>query len=812
MSERPPIVEGAERAELIRVRGLVQGVGFRPTVWRLACEHALRGTVANDGEGLKIHVCGPLAAVQQFAARLTSSAPPLARIERLERTPAALLPGDFGFNIAASEPTGAHTDIVPDAAACPECVAETLDPAARRYRYPFTNCTHCGPRISIVGAIPYDRCATTMAPFALCAECSAEYADPSDRRFHAQPIACHACGPKARLVRADGAPPALDALTHLDAVDAVCSLLQEGSIVAVKGIGGFQLACDATDETAVARLRAGKRRERKPFALMARDLEVLRRHCAVSPEEAHVLQSAAAPIVLLGRAPASGAPRIAPSVAPGLERLGCMLPSTPLHHLMLRRLDRPIVLTSGNAGDEPQCIADDEAVERLGGMAEYFLLHDREIARRLDDSVVRIDDGAPRVIRRGRGYAPAPLPLPAGFERAPPVLALGGELKNAFCLLGRERAIVSQHIGDLGHARTLAEYRSCLADYLRLFEFEPEAVALDRHPEYRSTKLGREMAEADPRLAVVDVQHHHAHVAACLLENGVPLDHPPILGVALDGLGLGADDTWWGGEFLLADYRHAQRLGTFKPVALLGGERAMLEPWRNTYAHLMAEMGWPRFETSFAELELHRFLAGQPRAALDRMLASGLGSPLASSCGRLFDAVAAAVGVCREQACYEGQAAAELEALVDERALREETDEQAYPFSIQCLGGSGLPYVEPLPMWHSLLGDLAVATPAPIIAARFHRGLSIAIVRMIEQLARQPGRAEGIDTVALSGGVFQNRSLLGQVTRRLDARGLRVLTHRQVPCGDGGLALGQAAVAAARRLSPGGGDRRETCA
>ena len=793
------------------MHGAVQGVGFRPTVWRLANAHALRGTVVNDGDGLKIHVCGSATALQAFVTGLATAAPPLARVERIERLDAALVPRDFGFRIGTSESTTARTEILADAAACKECVAETFDSEARRFRYPFTNCTHCGPRLSIVQAIPYDRSTTTMRKFALCADCRAEYEDPSDRRFHAQPIACPICGPTARLVRADGTPVELNALTTLDAVDAVCTLLQRGAIVAVKGIGGFQLACDATDEAAVASLRERKQRAAKPFALMARDLAVLQRYCTVSTAEAAVLESAESPIVLLGRAARANHEPIAASVAPALDTLGCMLPNTPLHHLLLARLEKPIVLTSGNLGNEPQCTADDDALTRLSGIADYLLLHDREIARRIDDSVVRLDGGTLRILRRGRGYAPASLALPAGFGGTPPVLALGAELKNTFCLLRGDRAILSQHIGDLGGARTFDDYRAAVADYQRLFDVRPEVIAIDRHPEYRATKIGRAMAETDRRLRLIDVQHHHAHVAACMAENGVALDAPPVLGVALDGLGLGADGTFWGGEFLLADYRHCKRVGTFKPVALLGGERAMLEPWRNTYAHLMAEMGWPPFETSYRQLGLYDFFATRPRGALDAMLRSGTGSPLASSCGRLFDAVAAAIGICRERALYEGQAAMELEAIVDERTLRDENEERAYPFTIGTLDGNGLPYVEPLPMWQALLDDLMTSTPRPVIAARFHRGLAAAIVRMVERVTRDAPDT-GIGTVALSGGVFQNRVLLEQVQTRLQTMGFGVLTHRQLPAGDGGLALGQAVIAAAQLHETGQSEESRSCA
>ena len=769
-------------AERIRVRGLVQGVGFRPTVWRLARQCGLRGSVANDGQGVNIHVCGSAASISDFVESLVSQAPPLARIEHVERQPTAALPPEAEFCIVPSRATPVHTGIVPDAATCRACQQEIAEPGARRHRYPFTNCTHCGPRLSIIEAIPYDRRGTTMRAFRLCPACDAEYRDPADRRFHAQPIACPACGPRAWLEPSDGGT---------DVLETTCTLLLQGGIVAIKGLGGFQLACDATNERAVARLRRGKRRERKPFALMARDLGVVRRYCLVTPQEEALLHSPAAPVVIMPAA--AGGNRVAPGVAPGIVTLGFMLPNTPLHHLILRGVDRPVVLTSGNLSDEPQCVSNAEAMRRLGGIADHVLLHDRDIAWRIDDSVVRVMAGAPRLLRRARGHAPAPLPLPDGFAHAPPVLAMGGELKTTFCLLREGQAILSHHMGDLEDALTLADYTRSIGRYCALFEHAPRTVAVDRHPEYVSTKLGQERA-AMAGLALVEVQHHHAHVAACMAENGVPLDAGPVLGIALDGIGFGLDGTLWGGEFLLADYRGFQRLATLKPVAMPGGARAVHEPWRNTYAHLASGIGWDRFAELHAGTELHDFLAAKPRALLDGMIGRRVNSPLASSCGRLFDAVAAAVGLCRDQAQYEGQAAVEFEALVDPGALQDEDERLAYPFAIGRLPASSIRCLEPLPMWQALLADLVRDETVPVIAARFHKGLAIALARMVGVL-----RAEAdVTTVALSGGVFQNKVLLEQVIERLERQGLRVLAHRKVPANDGGLALGQAVIAAQR--------------
>jgi hydrogenase maturation protein HypF len=796
MTTAAPSVSYGER---IRVRGTVQGVGFRPTVWRIAQALGLRGLVSNDGQGVLIEAWGDEASLETLIARIKCEAPPLARIEGLERSPATANDIPTGFRISAGSGGAARTHVVPDAATCDACAKETLDPFARRFRYPFTNCTHCGPRHSIIRHIPYDRANTTMAAFSMCPACLVEYENPADRRFHAQPIACHICGPRVTLSRSDGRPIALDSITFLDQADAVCSLLHKGHVVAIQGLGGYQLACDATSEESVARLRERKRRERKPFALMARDLDVIRRYCIVSELEAEALCSPAAPIVLLEQAMTRPKRALSSHVAPGIRTFGFMLPNTPLHHLILKRADCPIVLTSGNISDEPQAIERDDARNRLSDIAEYFLEHNRPIERRVDDSVVRIIGGKVRSVRRARGYAPAPLALPGGFENAPRVLAFGAELKNTFCLLGNGSAVLSPHMGDLEDPRTRADYCKSLADLPEFFEFERDVIACDLHPDYSSTQIAQKDARRSGTTCV-SVQHHHAHIAACLAENAVPLDSPPVLGIALDGMGFGTDGTFWGGEFLLADYVGYERIGTFKPVALPGGEAAIRQPWRSTYAHLMAEMGWAQFAMNYAQLELFQFLEHQSRQLLDGIIARNLNAPRASSCGRLFDAVAAAVGLARNEALFEGQGAVELEAAVDLDCLNNETEELDYPFAIPRLP-SGLPYVEPFGMWQALLGDLILATPAGVIAARFHRGLAKVIVRMADQLAQHSsGAAAPLRTVALSGGVFQNRILFERVLAGLEAKGFEVLTHAKVPCNDGGIALGQAAVAAAQLL------------
>lgn len=781
----------------IRVRGRVQGVGFRPAVWRLARTLGLSGEVMNDAEGVIVRIGGTDARIAAFLDRLKDAPPPLARIDSIEQGAfSGALPVEF--RIAESIAGAAHTQVAPDAATCPACADEIFDPFERRYRYPFANCTHCGPRLTILHGIPYDRASTAMAAFKMCQACRAEYENPADRRFHAQPIACHACGPKAALVRVDGRAVSFDQHSMLDNVDAACSLIQKGEIVAIKGLGGYHLACDATQAEAVARLRLSKRRDAKPFALMARDLDVIRRFCAMTPEEEAQLASQQAPIVLLN---ADGSERLPEAVAPGLDTLGFMLPYTPLHALLLRRMTRPVVMTSGNLSDEPQIIDDNEMLQKLRGVAAYALMHDRAIVNRVDDSVVRMMGGKPRLLRRSRGYAPESIRLPDGFETAPDILAMGGELKATFCLLKDGEAVLSQHQGDLEDVATFDDYQANLKLYRELFNHAPVALAADKHPEYLSSKLAHERAAAGA-LPLIEIQHHHAHVASCLAENGRALDAPPVLGIVLDGLGWGDDGTIWGGEFLLADYRGYERLGTMKPVAMPGGAQAVREPWRNLYAHLIAEMGWAAFTLNFAELELHDYLAAKPRVTLNAMIKGGINAPLASSCGRLFDAVAAAINICREGQSYEGETGARLEALVDQGALYREDDELAYPLSIPNLRGSGLPYIEPLAMWNAILGDLILKTPAPVMAARFHKGLAKAIASMAVKLAgRDSGDTPRFDTVALSGGCFQNRILFEQVTRRLEAKNFTVLAHASVPANDGGLALGQAAIAAAHLIA-----------
>ena len=770
--------------ESIRVRGLVQGVGFRPTVWRLARDCGLSGDVRNDGAGVLIRLQGQAGSIEDFVARLVHECPPLARIDALERS----VSGETfepapGFRILASDGGEVHTGIVADAATCAACRDEIFDPANRRFRYPFTNCTHCGPRLSIVNRIPYDRANTSMVDFPMCPACEHEYSNPADRRFHAQPNACAECGPRVWLVDALGVSVPPDPAG--DAIATASRLMRQGRILAIKGIGGFHLACDACNVDAVALLRWRKRRYRKPFALMARDLAVIDRYCRVDPHERTLLRSSAAPVVLLAATQAS---MLAADVAPGQATLGFMLPYSPLHHLLLETWDTPLVMTSGNLSDEPQCTANDDAARRLDGIADFYLLHDREIVNRVDDSVVRVMDDQPRLLRRARGYAPSPLVLPAGFGRAAPVLALGGELKNTLCLLKDGQAVLSQHLGDLEDARTADDYERTVDLYSQLFQHQPRVVAVDLHPDYRSTRYGQVLAEREG-LELISVQHHFAHIASVLADCGHALDAGPVIGVALDGLGFGTDGTIWGGEFLLADYRGFRRVAHLAPTPMPGGARAILEPWRNSYAHLVTHVGWERFTRDFGATELADYWQGKPLDLLGTMIARAVNAPPSSSCGRLFDAVAGVLGVCREAIAYEGQAAIELEVLASGADV---SAQQGYPFAVNTQAEPWL--LDPAPMWLALLTDLQQGVPSSAIAARFHAGLADAVAG----LARSLTLLHGVDTVALSGGVLQNKTLFEAVVRGLTTSGLQVLSHTQVPTNDGGLSLGQAVVAAAR--------------
>jgi hydrogenase maturation protein HypF len=778
------------RIEEIRVCGIVQGVGFRPTVYRLAKVFGLKGEVYNDGEGVLIRVSGSEEEITDFVNKLYQECPPLARINEVIRSPYL---GEFDFNdfvISRSVNSVVKTEISPDAAICPQCQREIFDPFSRYFRYPFTNCTHCGPRLSIIRAIPYDRNNTSMVNFSMCKECEKEYQDVENRRFHAQPVACFVCGPRAWLERADGKPVISDMFSMLDDLDAVCTLLQKGEIVAIKGLGGFHLACDATLQNAVQKLRNRKYRYHKPLALMARDINIISEYCYINDLEKQLLTSSAAPIVLLKIKDNS---KLASDLAPGQNTLGFMLPYTPLHHLILRRMKVPIVLTSANISNEPQCINNEDAKDKLSKIADYFLLHNRDIVNRVDDSVVRVIDNKIQTLRRARGYAPAPIILPPGFEKIPPILAMGSELKNTFCLLREGEAILSQHLGDLENASAFNAYQETLNLYLNLFQHKPEIIAIDKHPEYLSSKLGKELATVN-NIKLAEIQHHHAHIAACMAENQISLDTKPILGIAFDGLGYGEDGTLWGGEFLLADYQSFQRLATFKPMPMIGGKQAIYQPWRNTYSELIKAFSWEEIQEKYRDLAIIKFLENKNPKLLNQIIEKGINSPLTSSVGRLFDAVAAAIGICPEQCSYEGQAAIEMEAIADTNILNNDKETLNYSFKLE--KSANIYYIDTSPTWREILDDIKQHISSSEIAAKFHQSLAITTVKIVKQLKQE----NQFNQVILTGGVFQNQILLQQVKMRLEKLEINVLTHSIVPTNDGGLSLGQSVIAAAKYL------------
>lgn len=778
------------KGRTIRVRGLVQGVGFRPTVWRLAKDRGFDGDVLNDGAGVLIRAWGGADELENFITVLREQAPPLSRIDTIEWEHLESNPQVSGFHIAASVSDVAQTGVVPDAATCATCRDEIADPKNRRFRYPFTNCTHCGPRLSIIEAIPYDRARTSMSAFDMCPACWREYGDPDDRRFHAQPNACPACGPRVWL-EGPGAERS-NTCGHQDVLVTAAELIRQGGIVAIKGIGGFHLACDAANAEAVAELRRRKHRYAKPFAVMAQDVDMVAQYVTVTDLERIVLGSPEAPIVVLDQRP--GMLALADEVAPGQDALGFMLPYTPLHHILMSDLGRPIVLTSGNRSDEPQAISNSEARERLAGIADAWLMHDRDIVTRLDDSVIRVVGGEARILRRARGFAPTPVPLPDGFDSAPDVLAMGGQLKNTFCLIKNAQAIVSQHMGNQENPRAHADFCRNTELYRELNQFTPEIIAVDQHPDYMPTKWGDALADS-LGVPVDRVQHHHAHVASVMAEHGLALESGPVLGIVLDGLGYGTDGELWGGEFMVADYMGSRRVAHFDAVPLIGGTKAMLQPWRNTFAHVEKAFGWAVIKKEFDDLDLVRRLAAKPVTQLGQMLARGINVPTASSAGRLFDAVAAALGICFEEIRYEGEAAIMLENL----ALQTSDGGEHYP-------AEAGEVIEWRGLWHGVLVDLKQRVAPATIARKFHN----TVVHAVSATARRILKAERCEYVVLTGGVFQNRILLRGVIDSLRAQGIRTLSPSAFPANDGGLALGQAVIAAARnRLTRGKGIARQ---
>lgn len=798
------------QSQKVRVRGTVQGVGFRPTVYRLAKACHLTGRVSNDTDGVLIRLSGHNDNIQTFLYRLESEAPPLAHIETIEVTLVDTGWKFDDFRIVESASTAGRTEVSADAATCTACLEEIFDPTERRYQYPFTNCTHCGPRLSIVQGIPYDRIYTTMSHFTLCDQCRIEYENPIDRRFHAQPIACAHCGPQLTLYHANTTSTAQPKDQPVLAVEKNASVLAQineslltGQIVAIKGLGGFHLCCDATNHAAVETLRHRKQRYAKPFALMSQYVEDIKHYCTVNPIEQEQLESPAAPIVLLHALPVThtGVASLSAAIAPGSHLLGFMLPYTPLHHLICNPLDRPLVMTSGNMSGEPQIIDNQEAIEKLSGIADLIVLHNRDIANRIDDSVIRVVSGKARVMRRARGFAPRSIHLPDGFAKADSIMAYGAELKSTFCIVKEGAAILSQHQGDLENLETFDDFQHNASLYKRLFDVTPKDIAYDLHPEYLSSKAAKEDA-SHAQLKLIGVQHHHAHIASAMVENKIGLDASPVLGIALDGLGFGADGDLWGGEILWMDYTSCTRIARLNPVAMPGGAQAVKQPWRNTYAHICNSMSWDDFCAQFGDTSLAAFLSTMPINTLAPMLRKGINCPVASSAGRLFDAVAGALELSAECVQFEGQAAITLEMLVDTDAVLSDTISGAYEFTITHDPASLTPSQQSLveinsaPIWPPLLNDIAAKVPKSLVATRFHMGLINALARVITHLSQD----YPFSAVVLSGGCLQNAVLLQGLEKKIQAMGLDCLTHAEIPANDGGIALGQAAIAAAHLI------------
>jgi len=748
-------------ARQIRINGIVQGVGFRPFVHQLARRHHLRGHVANTASGVLLHVEGAAGRLEAFLRDLSNRKPPLAHI--VEMTVDAAEPAGYSdFSILKSE-GGDHraTLISPDVAVCDDCLAELFDPDDRRFHYPFINCTNCGPRYTIIDDIPYDRPHTSMRLFTMCPRCQAEYDHPENRRFHAQPNACHQCGPRVSLFDHRRRTVSGDPITR------AAELLKEGRIVAIKGLGGFHLAVNAMDDAAVTRLRERKHREEKPLAVMSADLTTVQRYARIAPEEAELLSSIQRPIVLLEK---KRPEKLAFSVAPRNAYVGVMLPYTPLHHLLLRNDFTALVMTSGNLSEEPIAIDNAEAFQRLGDIADYFLIHDRDIYLRSDDSIVRRAAGRTRPLRRSRGFVPIPVFLK---EETPPLLACGAELKNTICLTRGRQAFVSQHIGDLENLATEAFFKQTIAHLRRILDIRPQWVVCDLHPDYLSTRW----AENQSDLPVIHVQHHFAHIAACMAEHHLDA---PVIGLAFDGTGFGADGTVWGGEFLVADSAGYRRAAHLETVPMPGGAAAIKAPIRMAVACLHKVFGQGMWDLGLPSL------AATPRSEAEilvRMCEQGINAPLTSSLGRLFDAVAALIGL-RRQVAFEGQAAMELEMIAD--------DPTAERYDFQWRDGQ-VRIVSMAPVIQGVVEDLRRGMPAFIISRKFHNTL----IHGCAELCAAIGRELQLDRVVLSGGCFQNRLLLEGLTRALVERNLKVYSHRQVPTNDGGIALGQAVIGAA---------------
>ncbi len=757
--------------ELVRisVRGIVQGVGFRPFIYQLASRHNLKGWVSNTSEDVKIEVEGETESIRRFLTELKEQAPPRASIENITTSHHPPVNYDkFEIRHSIAE-EGKYQLISPDIATCRDCLSEILSHDDRRYRYPFTNCTNCGPRFTIIEDIPYDRPRTTMRHFQMCPECQKEYDDPLNRRFHAQPNACPRCGPELEILDSNGSPVKSD-----DAIKTTSRLLREGKIIAIKGLGGFLLACDATSEAAVNLLRQRKKRPSKPFAIMVSSIEDAKTHCYISEEEEKLLISPYAPIVLIKWNSDSF---ISTAVAPNLRYLGVMLPYTPLHHILLRETDLPLVMTSGNLSEEPIARDNDEAVRRLSGIVDYFLIHNRDIYARYDDSVTMVERNIPQLIRRARGYAPYPIHL--GFKNRQ-ILGCGAEYKNTFCMTRDDYAFLSQHIGDMENLETMEHYENTIELYRKLFRIEPEIIAHDLHPDYLATRYAKETAAKSANIKLIPIQHHHAHAVSCMVDNGL---EKPVIGIILDGTGYGSDGNIWGGEFMIADYGKFTRMGHLEYLPLPGGDLAIKKPFRTAVSYLLSLIGENSLNQDLPFLKtVDKLELNIIRQQIERKV----NSPLTSSCGRLFDAVAALIGI-RNEIDYEAQAAIEMEMLAYEYTEENETD--YYPFLI--IKHGDLSIVKLVDLFSAVIRDLLNGLTKARIAMRFHN----TVARMIVEMCREISEQTGLTQVVLSGGVFQNRLLLRKGIGLLEASGFEVFTHQKVPTNDGGISLGQTVIA-----------------
>jgi hydrogenase maturation protein HypF len=764
----------------LTVQGTVQGVGFRPFVYRLARDFKISGTIANTSQGVVIQAEGLAADLNSFVQALTEDAPPLARISSISQKKLPVVTNKQAFTILASSTEHAPQTMIPaDIALCDDCRKELLDPADRRYRYPFINCTNCGPRFTIVSSIPYDRPCTSMHSFPLCRSCQAEYDDPANRRFHAQPNACAQCGPQISWHARTGKK-----IDCHDPLTETIKALRDSHIVAIRGMGGFHLVVDAGSESAIALLRKRKQRQSKPLAIMVADLEAAGLICHLSSVASQTLSSPAHPIVLM---PEKATASLAANLAPGMGEIGIMLPYTPLHHLLFATPGCPqaLVMTSGNRNGEPLCTGNDEAIARLGDIADFFLLHNREIVTRVDDSVIRIMQGRPRVLRRARGYVPNPIQL---TQALPPLLACGSGLKNTFCLVRNDMAFISQHIGDLANLESLAFFKESIYHFQELLEIRPQLVVCDLHPDYLSSRHGQEL-ERELGIPRFLVQHHHAHAVAVMAEHGL---QDKVLAVILDGTGLGPDGTIWGGEILEITRTDFTRRGCLAPLPLPGGDTAAEQPWRMGLAALYHTFGEEGFEESRLPAALLG-IAEEKRSAVLSMMQSGFNSPLTSSCGRLFDAIAALLGI-RLHSDFEGQAAMEVEALAQQYRQSKIQEEKEREEPVQ---ENGLFVIDSSRFIRRMLRDLQAGKSIPELAMGFHSWLISSLVTTINSVAV----SSGIRTVVLSGGCLQNRIIMEGLFQALEQDGFQVFTGQEVPVNDGGISLGQAVIGGLRYVS-----------